>query len=145
MQTVPTIALAQTDDEILRCFPVMLQLRPHLVKAEFVTRVRRQMETAQFQLAYVDDGGQVVSVAGFRITECLYYGRFLYVDDLATDEACRSKGYGGQLLDWLTQHARDNGCAALALDSGVQRFAAHRFYLSKRLDITCHHFDRKLT
>ena len=35
------IALAESDADILRCFPVMAQLRPHLVKAEFVARVRR--------------------------------------------------------------------------------------------------------
>jgi hypothetical protein len=32
----------------------------------------------------------------------------------------------------------------LHLDSGVQRFAAHRFYLARRMDITCHHFALKL-
>jgi hypothetical protein len=26
------------------------------------------------------------------------------------------------------------------LDSGVQRFGAHRFYLRRRMDITSHHF-----
>jgi len=32
----------------------------------------------------------------------------------------------------------------LHLDSGVQRFSAHRFYLSKRMEISSHHFSLKL-
>src|SRR5437899_2174844 len=123
------IALATTDPEILSCFPVMLQLRPHLVESEFVDRIRRQQKEG-YMLAFLADNGRVQSVAGFRIQECLYSGRFLYVDDLATDASTRSKGYGTQLFQWLVDHARKNGCEALRLDSGVQRFAAHRFYLA---------------
>jgi GNAT superfamily N-acetyltransferase len=61
-----------------------------------------------------------------------------------TDEGRRSLGYGGLLLDWLVDYCRDNGLTELHLDSGVQRFAAHRFYLHKRMEITCHHFGLKI-
>ncbi len=122
----------------------MAQLRPHLLEREFVARVRRQNQQGGYTLAWVEDGGAVKSVAGFRISESLFYGRFLYVDDLVTDEGSRSKGYGETLFDWLADHAKSKGCQALALDSGVQRFAAHRFYLRKRMDILCHHFALKL-
>jgi hypothetical protein len=45
---------------------------------------------------------------------------------------------------FLVEAARENGCAELHLESGVQRFGAHRFYLANRMDITCHHFGMKL-
>jgi len=35
---------AETDEEILACYPVMSELRQHLVKQEFVSRVRRQQQ-----------------------------------------------------------------------------------------------------
>jgi GNAT superfamily N-acetyltransferase len=141
---VPTIALAETDAEIQRCFPVMAQLRTHLVAADFVARIRGLQQTAGFALASLADGGQVRSVAGFRISDTLYSGRYLYVDDLVTDAACRSAGHGAQLFDWLVDHAKSHNCEVLTLDSGVQRFAAHRFYLSRRMDILSHHFVLKL-
>jgi hypothetical protein len=40
--------------------------------------------------------------------------------------------------------ARAAGCIKLELDSGVQRFAAHRFYLTKRMIISSHHFSLEL-
>jgi GNAT superfamily N-acetyltransferase len=140
-EPAPTIGIATSDAEILDCFPVMSQLRPHLVEAEFVTRIQRQIQSAGYVLALLQHGGVVQSVAGFRISECLYSGRYLYVDDLATNANARSKGYGGCLFDWLVEHARKNQCDVLTLDSGVQRFGAHRFYLTKRMEITCHHFS----
>jgi GNAT superfamily N-acetyltransferase len=141
---VPTIALANSDEEIQRCFPVMAQLRTQIVAGDFVARIRGLQQNAGFFLASLVDGGEVRCVAGFRVSDTLYSGRYLYVDDLVTDGACRSAGYGGQMFDWLVAHAKKNNCEVLTLDSGVQRFAAHRFYLSHRMDISCHHFSLKL-
>jgi GNAT superfamily N-acetyltransferase len=137
------IALAVGDEEIGDCYDVMAELRPHVSAEEFVPRVRRQMETDGYKLAYLRDG-EVKAVAGFRVSECLAWGRFVYVDDLVSKDGERSKGYGGQLFDWLVEYARGEGCDQFHLDSGVQRFAAHRFYLTKRMYIEAHHFGLKL-
>lgn len=134
------IALAETDAEIARCFAVMSQLRTHLVEAEFVARVRRQM-TGTYRMAYLaDDTGVVRAVGGFRVMDMLFSGKTLYVDDLVTDAASRSQGYGDKLFDWLVAHARGQGCEMFSLDSGTQRTDAHRFYLRKRMKISSFHF-----
>jgi GNAT superfamily N-acetyltransferase len=138
-ETSMQIRLAQTDADINAGFPVMTQLRPHLIQNEFVDRVRRQ-EKAGFHLALLEDGGQVRAVTGFRLGESLAWGNYLYIDDLVTDETDRSRGYGQRLFDWLLDFARGHGCEQVHLDSGVQRFGAHRFYLRNRMDITSHHF-----
>jgi GNAT superfamily N-acetyltransferase len=74
----------------------------------------------------------------------LAWGQFLYVYDLVVDEAERSKGYGQKLLTWLIEFAQHHNCQQLHLDSGVQRFDAHRFYLQQRMNITSHHFSTNL-
>jgi GNAT superfamily N-acetyltransferase len=125
------------------CFSVMRQLRPHLSEADFVERVALQRRQGYQLLAALVDA-QPVAVAGFRVVDNLAWSRFVYVDDLVTDDAHRSKGYGGLLLDWLVDYCRKNELAELHLDSGVQRFGAHRFYLEKRMEISCHHFALKI-
>ncbi len=135
----PQIALAVTDDEVARCHPVMHQLRPHVTAAEFVQRVRR-MQQQGFQLAYLEDEGQVVAVTGFRILEQLVSGVVLYVDDLVTAQDARSRGHGASLLAWLRARAREAGCRYLELDSGVHRAGAHRFYFRHGLSIIGYHF-----
>ena len=137
------IALAETEADIARCQPVMLELRPHLAGQNFVAIVRRQQQTG-YLLAYLEDEGEVRSVAGYRFMETLGCGKILYVDDLVTHAANRSAGYGGRLFDWLVEQARAAQCNEFHLDSGVQRFDAHRFYLCHGMNIVWHHFSLKL-
>ena len=94
-----------------------------------------------YALAYLEEKGGVKAVAGFRIMEMLARGPSLYVDDLVTDERERSKGYGDALFDWLVRQAKAKGCKQLHLDSGVQRFDAHRFYFRRRMKIDAYHFS----
>ena len=137
------IALAESESDIARCYPVMVELRPHLSASEFASRVRKQQATG-FHLAYLEEAGEVRAVTGFRYLETLAWGKILYVDDLVAAPAQRSRGHGGQLFDWLVAQAKQNNCDEFHLDSGVQRFGAHRFYLTRRMDIICHHFALKL-
>jgi GNAT superfamily N-acetyltransferase len=137
------IRLAQTDEEIAACCPVMRELRPQIPAASFVARVRFQEQTG-YLLAGLWEGGDVLAVAGFRIIENLAWGRFLYVDDLVTLAGQRSRGHGKALLAWLTAYARGHGCEQLHLDSGVQRQGAHRFYAREGMELSCHHYQIKL-
>ena len=137
------IHVASSDAAIAACFPVMQQLRPHLVESEFLARVRRQM-AAGYRMAWLGSGEAVVMVAGYRFNETLFLGRFLYVDDLVTDRAFRSHGYGRTMFAWLVDLARREQCSRVELDSGVQRTDAHRFYLREGMSICSHHFSLPL-
>jgi GNAT superfamily N-acetyltransferase len=138
-----TIKIAELDKEIAACFPVMRELRLHLCEEEFVERVRRQNQSG-YLLAFLEDEGRVFTTAGYRYNENLAWGRHMYVDDLVTLPKGRSRGYGKKMLDWLIEQSRARDCNEFHLDSGVQRFGAHRFYLTHRMDITSHHFALRL-
>ena len=140
---MPEVREASAEAEVAATYPVMSQLRPHVGRKEYVERVRRMREEG-YRLAAVFEGDDVLCVAGFRIVEFLAHGRFLYVDDLVTDDGARSRGSGKQMLDWLADRARDAGCEKLQLDSGVQRHAAHRFYFREGMHITSYHFSKTL-
>lgn len=138
------IRLAATDTDIAACYPVMRELRPHLVAEHFLEQIRSQ-EKAGYRLAMLEAAAGVVAVAGFRISENLAWGRFLYVDDLVTLATHRSQGYGAKLLAWLREYAAKESCLQLHLDSGSQRKDAHRFYLQAGLTITSFHFAETLS
>jgi ribosomal protein S18 acetylase RimI-like enzyme len=139
------VTLAEDREQVARCFAVMRELRTDLADQDsFVSQVLRQQKQG-YRLACVEADGEIRAAAGFRILENLAWGRFLYVDDLVTRAADRSLGWGRMLFDWLTAEARMEGCGQLHLDSGVQRFDAHRFYLAQRMQISSHHFALKLT
>jgi GNAT superfamily N-acetyltransferase len=137
------VSLASADAQILACYPIMVQLRPHVKEEEFVARVRRQ-ESQGYRLAFVREAGRVIAVVGFRTLESLAWGRVLYVDDLVTDETWRSRGVGRRLVDWVVSRAREEGCGEVHLDSGVQRLDAHRFYEREGFRWVANHFRIRL-
>ena len=134
------IALAKEEREILHCYPVMVELRPHIQPEAFLPQIKRLTEIAGFQLAYLREG-EVKAVAGFRISEWLGGRRYLEIEDLVTAKGERSKGYGGQLFDWLVNYAKTHDCDQVRLVSHVRRFEAHRFYLNRRMNIEAHYFS----
>ncbi|MFP5262409.1 MAG: GNAT family N-acetyltransferase [Blastocatellia bacterium] len=135
---------ALTDADILSTFDVMKQLRTHLVRDDYVETINRLRQTNNYHLVALVDDGAVRCVAGYRLAEGLSWRKYLYVDDLITDENARSNNYGKQMMDWLVGEAKRNNCDQLHLDSGTQRYDAHRFYLRERMIIDCFHFSLKL-
>ncbi|MGB0651914.1 MAG: GNAT family N-acetyltransferase [Thermoplasmatota archaeon] len=141
-----TIREALTDDDVRALHPVMVQLRPHVDDPEALVAAVGRMRADGYRLVMATDpvGGAVEAVAGFRVFEMLYRGRFLYVDDLVTDEAHRSKGHGAALLAWLREEARRLDCQQVVLDSGVQRKDAHRFYEREGFEVLALNFTQQL-
>ncbi|MBL8449754.1 MAG: GNAT family N-acetyltransferase [Dechloromonas sp.] len=125
-----------------RAEPVHRQLRPGLPSA-YGERLR-QIFANGGRFAVVAEGAEVRAVALWRVVENTYEGRRLYVDDLVTDEARRSSGFGKRLLDWLAEQARRLDCDVLALDSGVQRSEAHSFYFREGMRIPAFCFRKPL-
>jgi GNAT superfamily N-acetyltransferase len=77
----------------------------------------------------------------FNVGENLAWYKYIYIDDLVTSDAHRSTGAGTFLINWFKEYAQEIGCQHLHLDSGVQRFPAHRFYRRERFTIASHHFS----
>jgi len=136
------IQLANTDADILKCWPVMYLLRPHLKEAEFVPLVKTMMSEG-YELAFIEENG-VAAAIGFRYVQKLFDGKQIYVDDLSTLGEHRGKGYGGKLLEFVFQLAKERGCVCVTLDSGPARHDAHRLYLNKGFLISSMHFTKKL-
>ena len=138
-----SIKIAREEQEICDCYPVMAQLRPHIKQEEFLPRVKELAEIAGFKLVYLTDG-EIKAVAGFRISEWLARGKYLEIEDFVTADSDRSKGYGGQLFDWLVNYAGEQDCDQVRLVSHVKRFDTHRFYLRKKMIIEAHYFSLPL-
>lgn len=127
---------------LARAEAVHRQLRPAL-PPDYADKMNRVFAGGGRMLVAAE-GERVVGVAVWRCHENTAYGRFLYVDDLVTDEAARSAGVGRAMLEGCEALARDLDCAAVTLDSGTHRQRAHAFYLRERFAITSFHFVKHL-
>ena len=137
------IKIASNEVDILKCLDVMLALRPHLLKDEFVATVREVMSNG-YQLAFIEENGRAVSAIGYRHLNFLFNGKHIYIDDLSSLPEARGNGYAGQLLEFVFEEAKQHGYKFVTLDSGYARNDAHRLYLNKGFTISGHHFVKSL-
>ena len=134
---------ANSKEDLLKCFEVMKELRPHHNPESFLTAME-QMQKEGYHLIYAEDNNQVVCVAGFRFTTTLYDGLIIDFDDFVTLANARNKGYAGYVFDHLVSIAKEKSIKTIHLNSNHLRFDAHRFYLNKKMKIIAHHFRIEL-
>lgn len=134
------IKRVSSEDDIIKIIPVLLELRGQYEKQNLIDSISLQMQNG-YEIAYVELANRVLSVIGFSIGYKLAWGKHIYIDDLVTSESHRSTGAGKLLIEWIKEYALENGCKQIHLDSGVQRFAAHKFYLREGFKIASHHFS----
>ena len=94
------IRLAASDADVQACVRVLRELRPALQEDAMAAQIREQQREG-YRLAMLCDEEAVRCVAGFRVMLMLHSGRTMYVDDLVTASADRSRGYGRAMLEWL--------------------------------------------
>ena len=134
------VKLADNNSDLQAIALVLQQLRTQFPVAYIKTQIIEQMANG-YHIAYIENDGEVLCVAGFVFGQKLAWGKHIYVDDLITNEQTRSKSAGASMIKWLKVHAKSNGCQQLHLDSGVQRYMAHKFYLREGFIIASHHFS----
>lgn len=134
------IRILTAEADLRAVWPLVSQLRPEFDEDRFVAQMRRQIAEGCRATVLFDEDGKPRAFACWRVMEMLAVGKHVYVDDLVTDSAVRSRGFGKRMLDWLKAEAGRLGCVRLQLDSGTHRQDAHAFYLREGLRIEAFHF-----
>jgi ribosomal protein S18 acetylase RimI-like enzyme len=137
------VDLTAGDSRWSEALPVLQELRPHLT-FDLLQDVLAAGEPQGLRFTALYEDSRCCAVAGWRVIANTSAIRKLYIDDLCTTADARSLGLGTRLLAELCRRGVEAGCRSVDLDSGVQRYAAHRFYLRERMNITAHHFTRPL-
>lgn len=140
-----TIKELQTRSEIIQAYPVMHELRTDLSEETYLA-LFGEMRKEGYRLfaLYVDE--EIVSLAGIGERVNLYNKHHIYIYDLITSSNHRSKGYGKLLLEYVHRLASELGVEYVALESGLARRDAHRFYEEKLgYEKWCYSFRKKLS
>lgn len=132
------------DPRLPAALEVMRELRVERSTAELERLHAEGNATGGYRILALFEAGECRAVAGFRVLTSFAHGRHLYVDDLVTAEAWRSRRYGERLEEHLRGVARAEGCEQVRLDSGVARRRAHRFYFRRGYAIESFNFGRRL-
>lgn len=89
------------------------------------------MQKEGYQLYALYHKEKMVALVGCSWRTNFYNKRHVFIYDLVTDENHRSLGYGEELLNYIHHLAKEEGAQYVALESGIFRKDAHRFYEEK--------------
>ena len=127
--------LSEEENEqlLIRTHHIHRQLRPHLPsdREAYINQIRDICRAGPARMLVAinnDKKKEAVGLAVCRITCNTKYSKYIYCDDLVTDENNRSSGIGRCLVNFMKQQGKKLGINQLILDSGCHRGRAHRFY-----------------
>lgn len=138
------VQLLSTRSQWLDAFPIMHQLRTDLTPETYIALLQ-DMQTEGYQLYALYHEEEMVALAGCGWRTNFYNKRHVFIYDLVTDENYRSMGYGEELFDYIHHLAKEEGAQYVALESGIIRHDAHRFYEEKfAYDKWCYSFRKNI-
>lgn len=89
-------------------------------------------------------GQELAGVCGAWITERVYCGKQLELDNLVVAEAYRSKGLGKVLMNYLEDYTNQHGFETIELNTYVSNAGSHKFYFEHGYHILGFHFQKVL-
>ncbi|CAM3990189.1 GNAT family N-acetyltransferase [Mesobacillus zeae] len=132
------------EEDLIKSFEVMKELRTDLDLNSFLS-LFGVMQKEGYELYALLKDTSIKALAGVSIKTNFYNKRHLFVHDLVTTSSARSSGYGYEMMNYLFQFAKEKECSYIALESGLQRVDAHRFYEDKlNFDKFCYSFRKEL-
>jgi len=133
-----------TTIQLREAFPIMKQLRLDLDEKTYLDLLN-EMQKDGYRLFALVAEDNIIALAGLSLRVNFYSKRHVYIYDLVTDASHRSLGCGERLLNYIHNWSKENGAEYVALESGIQRIDAHRFYEDKfNYEKWCSSFRKKL-
>ncbi|CAM4120704.1 GNAT family N-acetyltransferase [Bacillus wiedmannii] len=133
-----------TEADLHNVFPVLQQLRTKLSREEASSLFQKMKEENYKLFSLRNEEDEAVSLAGVAICTNFYNEKHVFVYDLVTAEAHRSKGYGNVLLSYIENWGKENECESIVLTSAFPRLDAHRFYEREGYDKVSFSFYKEL-
>ncbi|HYG51449.1 MAG TPA: GNAT family N-acetyltransferase [Flavobacteriales bacterium] len=121
-------------------YGLIKQLSPNVTHEAYTQYIADMVKSGYFQVIARNEEKKAVAVSGIWIATKIYSGKYMEMDNVVVDQACRNAGLGKQLYDYCLNLAKENGCAVIMLDAYLENERAHKFYLDKGFIKRGYHF-----
>ncbi|WP_276480906.1 GNAT family N-acetyltransferase [Paraflavitalea pollutisoli] len=102
------------------------------------------MQQRNYVCAGVYDQQRLIGICGLWILNKYYVGKHIEPDNVMILPEYRSKGVGEQMMEWVYEYGRSQGCIASELNCYVTNDKGIRFWLNQGYRIIGFHCQKKL-
>lgn len=123
--------------------PLIQLLNPTLPENTLRTRLN-EMAAQAYQCAgfYLDD--QLIGICGFWIMTKFYVGKHIEPDNVFIRPEYRRLGYGRQLLEWVYEYGKAQGCIASELNCYIVNETGNTFWEQEGFVKIGYHYQKPL-
>ncbi|MFN4763916.1 GNAT family N-acetyltransferase [Gillisia sp. Q332] len=110
-----------------------------LLKARFL-----EMFDQNYECFGVYLGAELIGVFGLWFMTRHYAGKSCEPDHVFIKSEYQNRGFGKLIFEFIFDYSRKKGCETSELNSYVQNFKSHKFYMNHGYVIKGYHFLKKL-
>ncbi|MGZ3805322.1 MAG: GNAT family N-acetyltransferase [Pseudobdellovibrionaceae bacterium] len=132
------------DEDLIRVYPIMRELRTKLSVDDFLSLYHHANATCGYEIIALEENQTILALIGYRTMYDFVHGKHLYIDDLVTTQAQRSKGLGAKLLAYAEKVAIEFGCSGLRLCTGVNNELGKKFYEREKWEMRAVVYKKRL-
>lgn len=130
-------------DDIHSIIPLFKILDKNLDTTLLESRLDEMIQRG-YECVGIYDGEQLIGMSGLWILTKYYVGRHIEPDNVVIHPDYRNKGIGEQLMQWIYEYGRQQGCTASELNCYVSNEKGHKFWFNEGYKIIGFHFQKQL-
>ena len=124
--------------------PFVLELGEYQIDEALLRARFQEMFSQNYECFGVYFKDELIGVFGLWFTTRHYCGKSCEPDHIYIHREYQNKGIGNEILDFIFRYAKEKGCETSELNSYVQNFRSHKFYMNHGYVIKGYHFLKKL-
>lgn len=130
-------------DQLHSIIPLLRILNDAIEESTLQERLE-DMQQRNYECAGVYEGDRLIGICGLWILNKYYVGKHIEPDNVMILPEYRNKGVGEELMAWVYEYGRSQGCIASELNCYVVNDKGIRFWLNQGYKIIGFHCQKKL-
>ncbi|MDI1234463.1 MAG: GNAT family N-acetyltransferase [bacterium] len=129
--------------DISTIIPLLKILAPKMEEALLNERLEEMTNNHNYECVGVYDGETLIGMSGLWLLNKYYVGKHIEPDNVVIIPAYRGKGIGQQLLNWINEYGKQNGCKASELNCYLNNSEGLKFWLNNGYKVLGVHCQKK--
>lgn len=122
----------------------LLKTLDNSLHEELLQHRLEEMKQLNYLCVSVFDGKQLVGISGLWMLNKYYAGKHIEPDNVVILPDYRDKGIGEQLMQWIHNYAKEQGCLGSELNCYVSNSKGVAFWIKQGYRILGFHFRKDL-
>lgn len=130
--------------EIATIIPLLRLLNNNAITDQVLEERMQDILQRNYECAGVYDQEKLIGICGVWVLNKFYVGKHIEPDNVMILPEYQGKGIGEQMMQWIYDYGRSQGCIASELNCYVSNEKGIKFWINQGYKILGFHFQKKL-